>query len=68
MDFGFVCYLSFGAWNLLDSRTLLDLDSQFDFFNIILRYDTSSLYKASLIINYPRSLFPARPENPVLIQ
>ena len=35
-----VCFLSFGAWNLLNSRTLLFLDTQFDFFNIYVGHDT----------------------------
>ena len=32
-----VCFLSFGAWNLLNSRTLIYLGAQFDFFNIFVR-------------------------------
>ena len=36
-----VCYLSFGAWDLLDSRTLFDSNPQFEFFNTYGGHDTS---------------------------
>jgi hypothetical protein len=41
-----VCFLSFGAWNLLNLKTLLDLDTHFAFFNIFVGHDTDRQVKS----------------------
>jgi hypothetical protein len=55
-----VSYLLFGAWNLFNSRTLLDLITQFYFFNILVGHDTIRYLKMYSQLNIQKENWQSR--------
>jgi len=50
-----VCFLSFGAWNLFNPRTLLDLNTQLTF--LIYLWDTTQYSSSGLIAAAEKNIF-----------